>query len=173
MLSFLFGNYHFTLCRRENTKTHTKKNYAKIFFVLTWGHFYSIGSASTGSTKSATMELYTSSYNETMSGGGETLSSISEKSCISAANHNGQNGTFPTQAYLMVREKILYIYIFIIISFLENTINAISPAWINTERKRKKFHWKYINILCIFKQPSNRARPCSASRFLKQSTVHY
>merc|ERR1711953_364483 len=79
------------------------------------------GSASTGSTKSATMELYTSSYNETMSGGGETLSSISEKSCISAANHNGQNGTFPTQAYLMVREKILYIYIFIIISFLENT----------------------------------------------------
>jgi len=47
------------------------------------------------------MELYTSSYNETMSGGGETLSSISEKSCISAANHNGQNGTFPTQAYLM------------------------------------------------------------------------
>ena len=43
-----------------------------------------------------------------MSGGGETLSSISEKSCISAANHNGQNGTFPTQAYLMVREKILY-----------------------------------------------------------------
>ena len=62
------------------------------------------------------MELYTSSYNETMSGGGETLSSISEKSCISAnvgpntnnqtsngvANHGG-NGGFPPQAYLMVR----------------------------------------------------------------------
>ena len=141
VLSFLFGNYHFTLCRRENTKTHTKKKLCQeFFFVLTWGHFYSIGSASTGSTKSATMELYTSSYNETMSGGGETLSSISEKSCISAANHNGQNGTFPTQAYLMVSQKILYIYIFIIISFLENTINAISQAWINTERKRKKFH---------------------------------
>ena len=31
MLSFLFGNYHFTLCRRENTKTHTKKNYARFF----------------------------------------------------------------------------------------------------------------------------------------------
>ena len=112
-LSFYF------VSERENTKIHTKKNYAKIFFVLTWGHFYSIGSASTGSTKSATMELYTSSYNETMSGGGETLSSISEKSCISAANHNGQNGTFPTQAYLMVSQKILYIYIFIIFSFLK------------------------------------------------------
>ncbi len=47
---------------------------------------YSIGSASTGSTKSATMELYVaSSYNETVSGG-ETLSSISEKSCISGVN---------------------------------------------------------------------------------------
>ena len=54
------------------------------------------------------MELYTSSYNETMSGGGETLSSISEKSCISAAgnHHNGQNGTFPAQAYLMVLSLI-------------------------------------------------------------------
>lgn len=54
------------------------------------------GSASTGSTKSATMELYTaSSYNETMSGGGETLSSISEKSCISN-NHS----EFPPQAFM-------------------------------------------------------------------------
>ena len=101
------------LCVGERTQKPTpKKIMLRFFFVLTWGHFYSIGSASTGSTKSATMELYTSSYNETMSGGGETLSSISEKSCISAANHNGQNGTFPTQAYLMVREKILYTYIF-------------------------------------------------------------
>ena len=131
MLSFLFGNYHFTLCRRENTKIHTKKIMLRFFFVLTWGHFYSIGSASTGSTKSATMELYTSSYNETMSGGGETLSSISEKSCISAANHNGQNGTFPTQAYLMVREKILYTYIFLLLfHFWKILVNAISPAWI-------------------------------------------
>ena len=53
------------------------------------------GSASTGSTKSsANMELYThtasSSYNETMSG--ETLSSVSEKSCIS----NNVNGTHIT-----------------------------------------------------------------------------
>jgi len=60
------------------------------------------GSASTGSTKSATMELYTSSYNETMSGGGETLSSISEKSCISNPNNQGSGSqAFPTQAYLM------------------------------------------------------------------------
>ena len=50
------------------------------------------GSASTGSTKSSAgnMELYahtaSSSYNETMSG--ETLSSVSEKSCISG-NVNG------------------------------------------------------------------------------------
>ena len=58
------------------------------------------------------MELYTtSSYNETMSGGGETLSSISEKSCISQPgnpspqgqqpiNHHGvntQNGILPLQ----------------------------------------------------------------------------
>ena len=58
------------------------------------------------------MELYTtSSYNETMSGGGETLSSISEKSCISQTgngspqgqqqiNSNGvnqQNGGLPLQ----------------------------------------------------------------------------
>ena len=85
--------------------------------------FFSTGSASTGSTKSATMELYTSSYNETMSGGGETLSSISEKSCISdqtrpiSGNGNNQTsnglvghggvlqgggGGFPPQAYLMV-----------------------------------------------------------------------
>ena len=78
-----------------------KKNYAGDFF-FKLEVISILGSASTGSTKSATMELYTSSYNETMSGGGETLSSISEKSCISAANHNGQNGTFPTQAYLMV-----------------------------------------------------------------------
>ena len=64
---------------------------------------FSIGSASTGSTKSATMELYTSSYNETMSGGGETLSSISEKSCISNPNNQGTGSqAFPTQAYLMV-----------------------------------------------------------------------
>ena len=63
------------------------------------------------------MELYTSSYNETMSGGGETLSSISEKSCISeraagagvGSQQNGSNGGppqggggFPPQAYLMV-----------------------------------------------------------------------
>ena len=69
------------------------------------------------------MELYTSSYNETMSGGGETLSSISEKSCISdqtrpiSGNGNNQTsnglvghggvlqgggGGFPPQAYLMV-----------------------------------------------------------------------
>ena len=56
------------------------------------------------------MELYTtSSYNETVSGGGETLSSISEKSCNSqtgsqqeqqqmsnnGANH--QNGGLPLQ----------------------------------------------------------------------------
>merc|ERR1712241_588263 len=51
------------------------------------------------------MELYTSSYNETMSGGGETLSSISEKSCISAAGGPGTQpnggGGFPPQAYLM------------------------------------------------------------------------
>ena len=60
-----------------------------------------LGSASTGSTKSATMELYTaSSYNETMSGGGETLSSISEKSCISGGN-NHHHGEFPPQAYLV------------------------------------------------------------------------
>ena len=86
-------------------------------------YFFSTGSASTGSTKSATMELYTSSYNETMSGGGETLSSISEKSCISdqtrpiSGNGNNQTsnglvghggvlqgggGGFPPQAYLMV-----------------------------------------------------------------------
>ncbi|XP_059086903.1 synaptogenesis protein syg-2-like [Tigriopus californicus] len=47
-----------------------------------------VGSTSTGSTKSAQMELYTTSsvYNETMSGG-ETLSSISEKSCISGPNN--------------------------------------------------------------------------------------
>ena len=65
--------------------------------------FFCIGSASTGSTKSATMELYTSSYNETMSGGGETLSSISEKSCISNPNNQGSGSqAFPTQAYLMV-----------------------------------------------------------------------
>ncbi len=58
------------------------------------------GSTSTGSTKSATMELYVaSSYNETMSGGGETLSSISEKSCISAANNH--HGEFPPQAYMV------------------------------------------------------------------------
>ncbi len=64
-----------------------------------------VGSASTGSTKSATMELYTSSYNETMSGGGETLSSISEKSCISGNNQTSNGGSgqgFPPQAYLMV-----------------------------------------------------------------------
>jgi len=49
------------------------------------------------------MELYTSSYNETMSGGGETLSSISEKSCISNPNNQGTGSqAFPTQAYLMV-----------------------------------------------------------------------
>jgi len=61
---------------------------------------FHVGSTSTGSTKSATMELYTaSSYNETMSGGGETLSSISEKSCISGVNHH--NGEFPPQAYLV------------------------------------------------------------------------
>ena len=37
------------------------------------------------------MELYTtSSYNETMSGGGETLSSISEKSCNSQGSQQGQ-----------------------------------------------------------------------------------
>ncbi|XP_040568180.1 nephrin isoform X2 [Lepeophtheirus salmonis] len=41
------------------------------------------GSSSVGSTKSGTMELYTSSYNETNSGAGETVSSISEKSCVS------------------------------------------------------------------------------------------
>ena len=80
--------------------THTKK--IMLDFFLNLEVISILGSASTGSTKSATMELYTSSYNETMSGGGETLSSISEKSCISSANHNGQNGTFPTQAYLMV-----------------------------------------------------------------------
>ena len=75
-----------------------------------------------------------------MSGGGETLSSISEKSCISAANHNGQNGTFPTQAYLMVREKILYIYIFIIFSFLENTskCNFLFPRLELKKRKKKE-----------------------------------
>ena len=85
-----------------------KKIMPRIFFKL---EVISIlGSASTGSTKSATMELYTSSYNETMSGGGETLSSISEKSCISAANHNGQNGSFPTQAYLMVSCFQIYIF---------------------------------------------------------------
>ena len=72
-----------------------------------------------------------------MSGGGETLSSISEKSCISAANHNGQNGTFPTQAYLMVSQKILYIYIFIIISFLKNTSKCNFPG-LNKYRKKKK-----------------------------------
>ena len=39
------------------------------------------------------MELYTtSSYNETMSGGGETLSSISEKSCISQNGNGSQHG---------------------------------------------------------------------------------
>ena len=37
-----------------------------------------------------------------MSGGGETLSSISEKSCISAGA-NQANGGFPPQTYLMVR----------------------------------------------------------------------
>ena len=72
-----------------------------------------------------------------MSGGGETLSSISEKSCISAANHNGQNGTFPTQAYLMVSQKILYIYIFIIISFLKNT-SKCNFHGLNKYRKKKK-----------------------------------
>lgn len=82
--------------------------YSKFF--LTKGYHFA-GSASTGSTKSATMELYTSSYNETMSGGGETLSSISEKSCISdRANGNGSNvaaatNGFPPQAYLMVKVK--------------------------------------------------------------------
>ena len=85
----------------EENCTHTKKIMPGIFF-FKLEVISILGSASTGSTKSATMELYTSSYNETMSGGGETLSSISEKSCISAANHNGQNGSFPTQAYLMV-----------------------------------------------------------------------
>ena len=91
--------------------------------LLHFFYFLSTGSASTGSTKSATMELYTSSYNETMSGGGETLSSISEKSCISdqtrpiSGNGNNQTsnglvghggvlqgggGGFPPQAYLMV-----------------------------------------------------------------------
>ena len=83
---------------------------------LDQGYYIFAGSASTGSTKSATMELYTSSYNETMSGGGETLSSISEKSCISAGvghvggggpghnqtNGGGGGGGFPPQAYLMV-----------------------------------------------------------------------
>ena len=39
------------------------------------------------------MELYTtSSYNETMSGGGETLSSISEKSCISQPGNPSPQG---------------------------------------------------------------------------------
>ena len=54
---------------------------------VTYSYFFILfaGSSSTGSTKSANMELYTtSSYNETMSGG-ETLSSISDKSCISGS----------------------------------------------------------------------------------------
>ena len=39
------------------------------------------------------MELYTtSSYNETNSGGGETLSSISEKSCISQTGNVSMQG---------------------------------------------------------------------------------
>ena len=42
------------------------------------------------------MELYTtSSYNETMSGGGETLSSISEKSCISQPGNPSPQGQQP------------------------------------------------------------------------------
>ena len=42
------------------------------------------------------MELYTtSSYNETMSGGGETLSSISEKSCISQPDNHSPRGQQP------------------------------------------------------------------------------
>ena len=46
------------------------------------------------------MELYVaSSYNETMSGG-ETLSSISEKSCISGVNNRHED--FPPQAYLVI-----------------------------------------------------------------------
>ena len=58
-----------------------------------------IGSSSTGSTKSGTMELYTtSSYNETMSGGGETLSSISEKSCISQPGNPSPQGQQPTHS---------------------------------------------------------------------------
>ena len=88
-----------------------------------------------------------------MSGGGETLSSISEKSCISAANHNGQNGTFPTQAYLMVREKILYIYIFIIISFLENTskCNFLFPRLeLKKKERQKKFLLKIYKYTMYF-----------------------
>lgn len=66
------------------------------------------GSASTASTKSATMELYvTSSYNETMSGG-ETLSSLSEKSCISGVNH--LNGDFLMPAYLVGSFVLKIIY---------------------------------------------------------------
>ena len=68
------------------------------------------GSASTGSTKSsANMELYThtasSSYNETMSG--ETLSSVSEKSCIS----NNVNGTHitPMSAAMAANGHIPYL----------------------------------------------------------------
>ena len=66
------------------------------------------GSSSTGSTKSGTMELYTtSSYNETISGGGETLSSISERSCMSSQHQHHQQhqhfaNDYPTPISYMV-----------------------------------------------------------------------
>ena len=48
------------------------------------------------------MELYTtSSYNETMSGGGETLSSISEKSCISQPGNPSPQGQQPISNHVV------------------------------------------------------------------------
>ena len=82
------------------------------------------GSASTGSTKSsANMELYThtasSSYNETMSG--ETLSSVSEKSCIS----NNVNGTHitPMSAAMAANGHVPYL-----VSQKNDIISSIFPC---------------------------------------------
>jgi len=73
-------------------------------------------SSHTGSTKSGTMELYTtSSYNETISAasgtGGETMSSISEKSCLSSHQNHQQhplNNDYPTPVAYLQEDNFPY-----------------------------------------------------------------